>query len=216
VLLVDDHPVVREGLSALLSATVDLTVCGEAGDIAEALTLIRKTRPDVVIVDITLGRDTGFALIEKLRAEYPTLRMLVLSMHDDLVMAGRALRAGAHGYVMKDQGASVLPVAIRQVLAGQVYVSAEVAQRALRSLAHGRPADQTSGIGTLSERELQVFHLIGGGQGSRQIAEQLKIGIKTVEAHKARIKEKLSLGTPTELVARAARWVAYEQRVSEK
>lgn len=206
ILLIDDHPVMRLGLAALIRAEKDLDVWGEAGTAAEAMTLCQDGIPDLVTVDLTLPDKNGLELIKDLRACHPELNFLVVSMHDEMMYAERVLRAGAKGYIMKQEAPEKLVSAIRVILKGEVFLSAGVAARILRRFADagGRAATP---IERLTDRELEVFQLIGEGKGSREIAGMLNISVRTVDAHRAHIKEKLALRDSTELVHHAVRWV---------
>jgi DNA-binding NarL/FixJ family response regulator len=207
ILIVDDHPVVREGLIRRINRQPDLVVCGEAGAAAEALKAIAGCRPDLVIVDLTLQDKGGLELIKDLQTRYPKLRVLVLSMHDEKLYAERALRAGAMGYVMKQEATEHVIEAIRRVLGGQVYLSESMAARLLGTFVAGKPADAASPIESLSDRELEVFELVGRGLATGQIAGQLHVSVKTVEAYKGRLKAKLKLESAIELTQQAALWV---------
>ena len=211
VLLVDDHPLVREGLVNLISQQADLQICGEAGNEPQALELIRTVQPDVAIVDISLETGSGIELIKSIKAMFPAVTVLVLSMHDESLYAERALRAGARGYVMKREAAKKVIQAIRCVLAGQLYVSDKIAARMAEKFVEGRPAATASPIEQLSNRELEVFQLLGLGHNTRQIADHLHVGFKTVQAYCARIKEKLKLANATELLYEAIRWHESQQ-----
>ncbi len=211
VLLVDDHPLVREGLVNLINQQADLQVCGEAGGEPEALELIRTAQPHVAIVDISLENGSGIELIKSIKAMFPTVTVLVLSMHDESLYAERALRAGARGYVMKREAAKKVIQAIRCVLAGQLYVSDKIAALMAEKFVGGRPTATASPIELLSNRELEVFQLLGLGHNTRQIADHLHVGFKTVQAYCARIKEKLKLANATELLREAIRWNESQQ-----
>ncbi len=211
VLLVDDHPLVRDGLVNLISQQTDLQICGEAGNEPQALDLIRTVRPDVAIVDISLETGSGIELIKSIKAMFPAVTILVLSMHDESLYAERALRAGARGYVMKCEAAKKVIEAIRCVLAGQLYVSNKIAALMAEKFVEGRPAANASPIEQLSNRELEVFQLLGLGHNTRQIADHLHVGFKTVQAYCARIKEKLKLANATELLREAIRWQESQQ-----
>jgi DNA-binding NarL/FixJ family response regulator len=211
VLLVDDHPLVREGLVNLISQQSDLQICGEAGNEPQALELIRTVQPHVAIVDISLESGSGIELIKSIKALLPAVTVLVLSMHDESLYAERALRAGARGYVMKREAAKKVIEAIRCVLAGQLYVSDKIAALMAEKFIGGRPAATASPIEQLSDRELEVFQLLGLGQNTRQIADHLHVGFKTVQAYCARIKEKLNLANATELLREAIRWHESQQ-----
>ena len=211
VLLVDDHPLVREGLVNLISQEADLQICGEAGNEPRALELIRIAQPRVAIVDISLESGSGIELIKSIKAMFPSVMVLVLSMHDESLYAERALRAGARGYVMKREAAKKVIEAIRCVLAGQLYVSDKIAALMAEKFIEGRPAATASPIEQLSDRELEVFQLLGLGHNTRQIADHLHVGFKTVQAYCARIKEKLKLANATELLREAIRWQESQQ-----
>ncbi|MBW0000659.1 MAG: response regulator transcription factor [Verrucomicrobia bacterium] len=205
ILIVDDHPMIREGLRTLISREPDLSVCGEAETAAEGLKATAELNPDLVLVDIGLPGRNGLELIKDLRAFHPALPILVLSMHDELLWAERVLRAGARGYVMKRETGPVMVQAIRQVLANQLCVSEKISARILESFAGHRV--ESSPLGLLSDREFEVFELIGRGKSTTDIAAELHLSTKTVEAHRAKIKEKLELRTMPELISFAARWV---------
>jgi DNA-binding NarL/FixJ family response regulator len=211
VLLVDDHPLVREGLVNLINQQADLQVCGEAGSEPEALELIRTAQPHVAIVDLSLESGSGIELIKSIKAMFPAVTVLVLSMHDESLYAERALRAGARGYVMKREAAKKVIQALRCVLAGQLYVSDKIAALMAEKFVGGRPAATASPIEQLSNRELEVFQLLGLGHNTRQIADHLHVGFKTVQAYCARIKEKLKLANATELLREAIRWNESQQ-----
>jgi DNA-binding NarL/FixJ family response regulator len=207
VYLVDDHPLVREWLTQLIQRENDMEVCGEAEDAPEAVTGIEQTRPHIVIADISLKKTHGLELVKDLQSRLPSLPVLILSMHDESLYAERVLRAGAKGYITKQEATKKILFAIRQVLAGQIYVSDAMATRMLHKLVLGRPQEQSSPIERLTDRELEVFQLIGQGQGTRRIAEELHLGIKTVESYRARIKDKLKLTDGTQLLQQAIQWV---------
>jgi DNA-binding NarL/FixJ family response regulator len=206
VLLVEDHPLVREGLVNLISQQADLQVCGEAGNELQALEIIRTVQPHIAIVDISLENGSGIDLIKSIKAMFPAVTVLVLSMHDESLYAERALRAGARGYVMKREATKKVIQAIRCVLAGQLYVSDKIAAQLTEKFVEGRPATTASPIEQLSNRELEVFELLGLGHNTRQIADHLHVGFKTVQTYSARIKEKLKLANATELMREAIRW----------
>jgi DNA-binding NarL/FixJ family response regulator len=207
ILLVDDHPFMRMGLAQLINQQSDMMVGGEAGDPAEAARALDKSVPDLVLADITMPGRSGLEFIKDLKAARPDLRILVVSMHDEVIYAERALRAGAQGYVMKEAGGENLLAAIRQVLDGQVYVSPRMSARILNSYSGQRPRGSHSPIEKLSDREFEVFQMIGQGKSTRAIAEQLHLSPKTVDVHRAHIKEKLGLTDATALVRHAVRWV---------
>lgn len=209
VLLVDDHPITRQGLAAMIGLESDLEVCGEAENAAEALSSVQRLRPDLVLVDLSLPGRSGLEFMKDLVAGHPQIPALVLSMHDESLYAERAIRAGSRGYLMKSAGGRAVMEAIRTVLAGQIYVSPSVSSRILESLSHTRPTsgNPDSPIRQLSDREFEVFQLIGQGLGTREIAGRLNLSIKTVEAHRARLKEKLGAKDAPALVREAVRWV---------
>jgi DNA-binding NarL/FixJ family response regulator len=207
VFLVDDHPLVREWLSQLIQREEDLVVCGEAEDTQEALTKIEESIPDIVVADISLKSTHGLELVKDLQARLPSLPVLVLSMHDESLYAERVLRAGAKGYITKQEATKKILQAIRQVLSGQIYISEKMASRMVHKMVLGRTENQKSPIERLTDRELEVFQLIGRGQGTRRIATELHLGIKTVESYRARIKEKLKLEDGTQLLQHAIQWV---------
>ena len=207
LLLVEDHPVTREGLAQLLNQQPDLQVCGEAGTAPEALTVAENLKPDLVLVDIALGGTSGLELIKDLACRHPTLPVLVLSTHDELLYAERSLRAGAKGYVMKHEPTERVMAAIRQVLRGGVYLSEQMQNRLFQKVVRGIGVPQASEIDQLSDRELEVLELVGEGCTTAQIAASLHLSVSTVETHRAHIKEKLELESGTELVRRAVEWV---------
>lgn len=207
ILLVEDHPVFRQGLAQLINSVSDMVVCGEAEDFIETLRLIKATGPDLVIVDITLKNRNGIELIKDIKLRYPDLKIIVLSMHDEKVYAERALRAGAKGYIMKLEAPETILKVIRHVLANNIYVSNEIATRIFNMFFDGRTNNDNDPINLLTDRELEVFQLIGQGFGTRQIAAKLHISIKTVENHRAHIKEKLNIKNAIELVQQATLWL---------
>jgi len=206
VVIVDDHPLFRERLAELINQELDMEICGEAEDAQQAIELIRNISPNLVIVDITLKRSSGLELIKSIKALPIGVPVLVLSMHDESLYAERALRAGASGYITKHEAADNVLLAIRRVLAGEVYLSETTTSVFLRSLTTGvknlrRPLDR------LTDRELEVLELIGRGRTTRQIANMLQLGVATIDTHRARIKEKMNFRTATELQHFAIRWV---------
>jgi DNA-binding NarL/FixJ family response regulator len=203
VLIVDDHPIVRQGLAQLVNDEPDLTVCAESDTLKGALQKIAETKPDIAVVDLSLGRESGLELIKDIRVRHPKLPVLVLSMHDESLYADRVIRAGAMGYIMKDEASDRVIGAIRQVLSGKVYLSDSLSSVLLRRMARGEESTTRSPIERLTDRELQVLRLIGKGLGTRQVAEELHISVKTIENHRERIKEKLAVSTSTELVRMA-------------
>jgi DNA-binding NarL/FixJ family response regulator len=206
VLIVDDHPIVRQGLRRLIEQEEDLSVCGEAETTREAKTAIRELKPDVVIVDISLKQGDGIELVKDARAHHPQLPILVLSMHDETIYAERMLSAGANGYIMKQAASDQFLVALRRVLDGGIYVSEPVGNSMIQKFASGGAYISANPIDRLSNRELQILHMIGRGLSTRQAAETLNLSVKTVESHRQRIKRKLNLSTGSQLVQYAVNW----------
>jgi DNA-binding NarL/FixJ family response regulator len=206
VLVVDDHPIVRQGLTLMIEQEPDLEVCGEAEEIRAALAAIQAAPPDVVLLDISLPGPDGFELLKAIRTTHPALPVLVLSMHDESMYAERALRAGANGYIMKQEATENVLVALRRVLRGEMYVSDRVGSMMLRQIATGAGRAGETPVARLSDRELEVFRLIGEGHGTKRIAEELFLSVKTVETYQAHIKEKLGLQSSRDLVQRAIEW----------
>jgi DNA-binding NarL/FixJ family response regulator len=212
VFIVDDHPVVRGGLITLINHQQDLKVCGEAEDAQQALAAISELKPDVVIVDITLKDSDGIELTKSIRARYAGLPVIVLSIHDESTYAERALRAGAQGYLMKEVVSDKIIAAIRAVLTGEIYVSNAMAKKLLRKFAGGKVDTTSAPTDSLSDRELEVFRLIGRGYKPSKIAQRIHLSVKTVETYRARIKEKLSLSDASELLRYAIEWVSSSDR----
>jgi DNA-binding NarL/FixJ family response regulator len=210
VFIVDDHPMMREGLAQLISQEEDLTVCGEAEDAAEALKKIEELRPDLALVDITLRSTNGLELIKDLRIRTPGTAVLVISMHDESLYAERVLRAGGRGYIMKQEGGKKLIDAIRHVLAGKTYVSEKISAKIL-DLFSGRPVEGASPVERLTDREFEVFQLIAQGLSTKEIADKLHVSAKTVEVHRVNIKQKLNVATAPELIRFAVRWAESER-----
>jgi DNA-binding NarL/FixJ family response regulator len=206
ILLVDDHPLVREWLANLINEQPDLHVCGEAANAPEAFKAINAARPDIVIVDLALEGGSGIELIKNIKAAHPGVATIVLSMHDETLYAERALRAGARGYIMKREATKKILLGIRSVLAGKFFISEKISDAMTEKFVEGNPASSESPVQQLSDRELEVFQLLGRGFTTRQIAEHLNIGFKTVQAYCARVKEKLNLANITELLREAIRW----------
>ena len=211
VLLVDDHPFLRQGVALTLKDVPDIDLCGEAADAAEAVEAVAKLKPDVVVTDLTMPDKSGLELIRTLRSQHPNLAILVLSMHEEDLYAERCLRAGAKGYLMKSQGPDRLVDAIRSAARGQLYVGPELAQRLLTLLTSPPAAvadnERDGGLQDLSDREFEVFELVGRGKTAKEIAHMLGLSSKTVDVHRARIRQKLNLATTTDLVHYAVRWV---------
>jgi DNA-binding NarL/FixJ family response regulator len=205
ILIVDDHPLVRAGFAQLIGDCPDLEVCGEAADMSEALRQIDASSPQLAIIDLSLAGGSGLDLIERIKSRNKDILMLVASMHDETLYAERVLAAGARGYINKQEAQESIIRAIRQVLAGKVYLSETMTERLLSGMVDMRAEKRD--IDSLSNRELQVFELIGEGVSSSQIATQLNLSVKTIETHQANIKKKLGLGSAHELNQRAIRWV---------
>ena len=211
IFLIDDHPVVRQGLATLLNQQSDLEVCGEADDAAGALTAIAAAKPDVALVDLSLKTSSGLELVKDLVIQHPTVRVVVLSMYDELIYAERVMRAGASGYVMKRETNNNLLAAIRRVTAGGVFLSERVMAMIAEKMGTPKRLRGESIVDQLSDRELEVFRLMGRGRSTAQIAEEMRISIKTVQAYHARMKEKLGLKNATELLRAAVRWEAADE-----
>jgi DNA-binding NarL/FixJ family response regulator len=210
VLVVDDHPLLRQGLAMLINQQQDMQVCGEAEEAHMAMQCIAQKRPDIMILDISLKGPDGLELLKSIRASDPDLPVLVLSMHDEAIYAERALRAKANGYIMKQEATEKVLVALRRILNGDVYLSENMSKKMLQQYIDGGPSLQ-SRIAILSDRELEVFRSIGEGRATREIAEELHLSIKTVETYQAHIKEKLSLRSGRELVQHAIQWKINEK-----
>ncbi len=210
ILIVDDHPMMRDGLAALITAQPDLAVGGQAADARAALQAVEARRPDLVLLDISLPGKSGLEVIKDLQALAPGLPVLVLSMHDETLYAERVLRAGARGYVMKQEGGKRIMEAIRVVLADKVAVSEKMSARIMDTFTGHRTQSDASPVTGLSDREFEVFQLLGRGRSTKEIAEQLHLSGKTVEVHRVNIKAKLKLATSPELVHYAVRWVESE------
>ena len=208
VLIVDDHPVVRQGLVRLIELQGDLCVCGEAANAPEALRAIETLKPDVAVVDLSLDKDLGgIELIKDIKTQFSQLPVLVLSMHNESVFAERMLRAGAKGYVMKEEAPETMLTAIRRVSDGKIYLSDNMSTRILSGLVKGQPARDKLPAERLSDRELEVLELIGRGLGTSQVAKKLHLSVKTIETHRAHIKEKLQIENASELLQYAIGWV---------
>ena len=213
ILIVDDHPLVREWLAGLIRQESDLEVCGQADSPAAALAAMAASKPDVAIIDLSLkGGGSGLDLIKDVRARHPETAVLVLSMHEETTYAERALRAGARAYIMKRESTNRIVEAIRRVRAGGVYASAEVLEGLAERMVGGGGALAQASVSTLSDREIEVFRRLGEGHTTRRIAADLNISMKTVQAYAARIKEKLKLSSGAELVREAVRWTERERR----
>ena len=212
MLLIDDHPVIRRGLTEMFEQEPDLAVCGQAGSVAEALAVLQTATPDIAVVDISLDGADGLQLVKQINARWPAVLLLVLSMHEERLFAERAIRAGAHGYIMKSEPPEQVVRAIRRVSEGGVYVSERLQSEWLRQMRSGKPRALTP-VESLTDRELAVFRLIGEGQSTREIATQLVLSVKTIETHREHIKKKLDLRSATQLVQRATLWLHMESDV---
>jgi DNA-binding NarL/FixJ family response regulator len=212
VVIVDDHPVIRLGLEQMLANEPDFEICGFADGAPQALTVIEECCPDLVVVDISLKEGSGLALVKQLAAKDRSLKILVSSMHDETLFAERALRAGAMGYINKEQAVDSMVEALRKVRSGSIYLSQAMTDRLLQSIAAGDLAQGKAPLEQLSDRELEVFELIGEGMTTRSAAEHLGLSVKTVETYRENIKNKLNLENNNELICRAAQWVARSAR----
>ncbi len=211
--IVDDHPITRYGLAQLINHEPDLRVCGEAESAAQALAAIASARPDLVLTDITMPGRSGLEFIKDMQGQHPGVAVLIMSMHDETIYAERALRAGGRGYIMKNEGGGKLLEAIRQVLQGQVYVSKNMSAALLEVFTPHRSSVSEATPGALSDREFEVFQLIGQGLSSRQIGQQLNLSVKTVGTHRQHIMQKLNVQTGPALIRQAVRWAATQQLV---
>jgi DNA-binding NarL/FixJ family response regulator len=219
ILLVEDHPLVREGLRRVIENQPDLTICGEVETASAALTAVRELNPDVVVTDISLKEGDGMQLVRDVRAHLPDVRILVLSMHDETIYAERVLSAGADGYLMKQAAGEQFLESLRRVLDGQVYVSGNLSSAMIQNLVSNRKAGAPSSIERLSDRELQVLRMLGSGLNTRQMAKSLNLSGKTVESHRQRLKRKLNLETNAQLVRYAINFAdvsAGDARTEEK
>ena len=205
IIVVDDHPIVRQGLTELINHENDLVVCCQAEGASEAMEFIKESDPDIIIVDISLKETNGLELIKDIKVRYPQLPILVLSMHDEFLYAERSLRAGARGYIMKQEATDRVIMAIRKVLKGELYISDSMTAKMVDRLVGG--ATESSPVNALSDRELEVFDMLGQGHGTRYISEKLHLSIKTIETYRAHIKRKLNLSDATELIQHAVQWV---------
>jgi DNA-binding NarL/FixJ family response regulator len=215
VFVVDDHPVLLEGLRAFLDHQADFTVTGTAIDASAALEQIESARPDVCVLDISLNGIHGLDLLRILREQYPEIRILCYSLHEELFYAERSLRSGAMGYVMKTEEPEVFLTALRKVAANEIHVSDRIGKQMLHQIARGGTRESATGIDLLSNRELQVIHYIGESLNNRGIADRMNVSVKTIEAHRSRIKEKLKLETSYDLIRFAVRWVEHDRNPSK-
>jgi len=210
ILIVDDHPIFREGMKVFLEGEPGLSVCGEAADVDAAFELVGSLDPDLILVDLTLEKGNGLQLIEKVRRHYPRARMLVTTMHSELIYGERAIRAGANGFINKQEASANILKAIRLIMQGEMYLSRELVARMVMKTGS---IDQTGGspVSELSNRELEVFALLGSGMSTKRIAGQLNLSTKTVDTHKEHIKRKIGAGDNSQLVVRAVEWVIATQ-----
>ena len=207
VVIVEDHPMFRERLALLINREDDMMVCGEADNARDGLLLIQQTKPQIAIVDISLRGSGGLDLIKDMRAQKINVPVLVLSMHEESLYAERVIRAGAKGYITKHEASAKVMIAIRQVLGGEIYLEAQMMSKLVHKMVAGVPADPAKPIARLTDRELEVFELIGLGRTTREIGAQLHVGLTTVDTYRARIKEKLQLENASRLHLEASRWV---------
>jgi len=205
-MIVEDHPLFRERLALLINKEPDMEVCGEADNIRGAMETILATKPDAAVVDITLKGSSGLELLKDLKAQSIELPVLVLSMHDESLYAERAIRAGAKGYITKDEASDKVMLAIRKVMGGEIYLSEGTTTRILKNITDGKSSIDAPALSNLTDRELEVFQLIGKGKTTREIAETLNLGLTTIDTYRARIKEKLNLRNATELIHQATDW----------
>jgi DNA-binding NarL/FixJ family response regulator len=212
ILLVDDHPVVRDGLTTIINHERDLNVCGEADDAYEALNAAAELKPDIVVVDISLKNSDGIELTKTIKSKYPKLPVVVLSVHDESVYAERALIAGAKAYLMKDAVSENIVKAIRTVLSGEIYVSNTISKKFLHKIAGDKADTNKTTIEKLSDREFEVFRLIGEGYKPSQIAQKLHLSVKTIETYRGRLKEKLNLNSAIEILQYAIKWAKSQDR----
>jgi DNA-binding NarL/FixJ family response regulator len=212
VLIVDDHPFMRRGLAQTINDQAGMEVCGEAGSVAEALQMMETSRPDLAVIDISLGAESGLELIQALRTRWPATKVLVSSMHDETLFAERALRAGALGFVNKGEPPDVFVAALQRVSSGQIYLSERMTNRMLDHVLTDKVETNRSPIETLSNRELEVFEMIGKGMATKQIAARLGLSPKTIETYREHIKQKLNLSNATELTRNAVQWVLEQGR----
>jgi len=210
ILLVDDHPIVRQGLVELINRQKNLVVCGETGSGREAPELARRLNPDLAVIDVSLKDASGIQLLKTLKLQHPRLPLLVLSMHEEGLYAERALRAGAMGYIMKQEASEIILKAIHSALHGEIYLSDHIKEKLLHHLVEGRGGQHGFSVDLLSDRELEIFQLIGNGFGTRQIAEKLHLSVKTIESYRESLKQKLQLKDRSELVQQAIHWARGE------
>lgn len=213
IFLVDDHPITRQGVAVLINQEPDLEVCGEADSAPKAFDLLQKAKADLAVVDISLKTTSGIELTKNLKVLLPDLPILIMSMHDESLYAERALRAGAKGYVMKQEASDNILIAIRRILAGELYLSEKMKEKMLHRLVHNRKDEVVFSIDTLSDREMEVFQLIGNGFSTRQIATKLNLSVKTIDSYREHLKLKLHIEKGADLVRHAIQWVKSENIV---
>jgi DNA-binding NarL/FixJ family response regulator len=212
IFIIDDHAVMREGLGALINQSADLQVCGEAASAEEALEFVASAAPDLTVVDLSLPGEGGLELIKTLKSRHPSMPILVLSMHDEMIYGERAIRAGAGGYIMKQQAMREVESAIRRVLAGELYLSKKLSTTLLQAAIRAEAPRTGSPVERLSDRELEVFRMIGRWQGTTEIARKLNLSVKTIETYQAKLKEKLELKDSNQLVQFAVKWMQENER----
>jgi DNA-binding NarL/FixJ family response regulator len=212
VFIVDDHPVIRDGLTTIINHEQDMNVCGEAEDAHQALKAVTELKPDIVVADISLKNSDGLEMTKNIKARYPRLPVIIFSVHDEFIYAERALLAGARAYLMKDAVSENIVKAIRAVLKGEIFVSDTISKRFLHKIARDKDSTNETPIENLSDRELEIFRLIGEGYKASQIAEQLHLSIKTIETYRTRIKEKLDIANASELLKYSIRWAKSQDR----
>jgi len=207
VLVVDDHPLFRDGLVQLINRQRDLICCGQAGNSAAALAALKAHRPEFLILDLRLGQEDGLEMVKSCKAQFPSIAILIISQFDEAIYAERALRAGARGYLMKEEATEEVIKAIRSILDGELYVSRKMSVVVLHKLLTQQPQSASSGVESLTDRELQVFQFLGSGCSTRQIADSLHLSVKTIETYRENLKHKLNLVSGVELVRHARGWV---------
>lgn len=207
ILIVDDHPVVRKGMKMYIESESDFTVCGEASNSSEAINLINREDPDLVTVDLSLEKDaSGLDLIKAIRSRFPKINILVISMHDESFFAERAIKAGAKGYLMKKEAQETILIALKKILEGGMYISEEINKKIIEKLLHNHPVENDRSVDQLSNKEFEVFQLIGKGLNSKEIGKKLNMSKNTVDSHKRHIKEKLNLRNSQELIRYSVQW----------
>ncbi len=206
ILIVDDHPMMREGLGHLIANEPDLTICGEAEESTQAMRQIEEFRPDLVLSDLTLPGKSGLEMIKDIQTQYPEIKVLVISMHDEELYTERVLKAGARGYVMKQEGGKRILEGIRTVLRGEIFVSAKMSSKLLQMISGGTNRGKDNPLKNLTDREFEIFNLIGAGLSTAEISTKINISVKTVEVHRANVKAKLGLRSAAELLRYSVRW----------